>query len=137
MNSADSSHLARYRVAQPPSPKAARAIADDEAVSSSELFIPGLQARRRGKTLASACRSTVSWAKMQLSMLDGLCLWSRRRVLPSYGDHVARSRPVMTSSDDDPAPDAMNASSMHCFPATPSRSGQRSASSKPHGRFGD
>jgi hypothetical protein len=39
---------------------------------------------------------------MQLSMLDGLRLASLRRVLRSDADRVARSRPVMTSSDAPP-----------------------------------
>jgi hypothetical protein len=34
---------------------------------------------------------------MQLSMLDGLDLYSLRRVLPSDADHVAHSRPVVNT----------------------------------------
>src|SRR6267142_2077266 len=36
---------------------------------------------------------------MQLSMLDGLDLYSLRCVLPSHADHVARSRPLTNRSD--------------------------------------
>jgi len=44
------------------------------------MFTRGLQARRRGNPLASACKPT-SWATMHLSMLDGLDLYSLRRGL--------------------------------------------------------
>src|SRR6267142_2416864 len=41
---------------------------------------------------------------MQLSMLDGLDLYSLRCVLPSHADHVARSRPLTNRSDVPPKP---------------------------------
>jgi len=61
------------------------------------MFTRGLQRSTPRQNAGVGSSSTVSWAKMQLSMLDGLRLRSRRRVLSTVADRGARNRPLVNT----------------------------------------